>query len=125
MTKTPATLTYASVVSRESVRIMLTIDALNDLEVKAGDILNAYLTTPESEKIWCVCGPKFGKDAGCIAIVKRALYGLKSSGASFRNHLANCMRQLGYTSCKADPDVWMKPEIRPEDGFKYYAYALL
>ena len=55
MTLTPATLTYASVVSRESVRIALTIAALNDLKVKAGDVLNAYLTAPVSEKIWCVC----------------------------------------------------------------------
>ena len=73
----------------------------------------------------CVCGPEFGKDAGRIAIVKRALYGLKSSGASFRNHLADCMRELGYRPCRADPDLWIKPEIRPEDGFEYYAYALL
>jgi hypothetical protein len=34
----PATLTYASVVSRETVRIALTLAALNALEVKASDI---------------------------------------------------------------------------------------
>ena len=33
-TESPAVLTYASVVSRETVRIALTIAALNDLEVK-------------------------------------------------------------------------------------------
>ena len=47
----PKTLTYASVMSRESVRIVLTMAALNDLEVKAADIQNAYLTTPVSETI--------------------------------------------------------------------------
>jgi hypothetical protein len=50
-TEAPATLTYASVVSRESVRMVLTMAALNDLEVKAADIQNAYLTAPVSEKI--------------------------------------------------------------------------
>jgi hypothetical protein len=36
------------------------------------------------------------------------------------------MRHLGWDSCKADPDVWMKPEVRAgEDGYKYYAYCLL
>ena len=54
----------------------------------------------------------------------RALYGLKSAGAAFRAHLASFMRQLGYTSCKADPDLWFKAEIRPDDGFKYYSYIL-
>ncbi len=40
-TKAPATITYASVVSRETVRIALLMAALNDLEVKIGDVLNA------------------------------------------------------------------------------------
>jgi hypothetical protein len=33
MTKAPATLTYASVVSRETVRLALTVAALNDIDV--------------------------------------------------------------------------------------------
>jgi hypothetical protein len=99
--------------------------SLNDLQVKTPDIENAYFTAPVSEKIWMMLGPKFGKDRGCKAIIVRALYGLKSAGASFRNHLAACMRQLGYVSCLADPDVWLQPETRPDDGFKYYSYILL
>lgn len=121
----PASATYATVVSRESVRIALTLAALNDLEVRTADIENAYLTAPVGEKIWCVLGPEFGADAGKKAIIVRALYGLKSAGASFRNHLADCMRHLGWQSCIADQDLWMKPETRPDDGYKYYSYCLL
>ena len=51
-TKVPAMLTYASVVSRDTVRIALTLAALNGLEVKTSDIQNAYLTAPCAEKIW-------------------------------------------------------------------------
>ena len=51
MLNTPSVLTYASVVSWESVRIALKIAALNNLEVKTGDIQNAYLTAPCAEKI--------------------------------------------------------------------------
>ena len=112
--------------SRESVRIALTLAALNDLEVKSSDIKNAYLTAPNTEKIWTVLGPEFGSDAGKRAYIVRALYGLKSAGASFRNHLAACMRTLGYEACQgADRDLWMKPMTRPDDGHKYYAYVLL
>ena len=75
------------------------------------------------EKIWTILGPEFGADQGKKATIVRAIYGLKSSGASFRNHLADCMRPMGYTPCLADPDLWMKAEVR-EDGFKYYAYVL-
>ena len=38
----PPHMTYSSVVSRETVRIALTLAALNGLEVKASDIQNAY-----------------------------------------------------------------------------------
>ena len=125
MTEAPATLTYASVVSRESVRIALTLAALNDLEVKTADIKNAYLTAPVTEKIWTILGPEFGPDKGKKALVVRALYGLKSAGAAFRNHLADCMDFLGYESCLADPDLWYKAEINPANNHKYYSYVLL
>ena len=52
MTETPKCMTYSSVVGRETVGIALTIAALNDLQVKAGDVMNAYVTAPCSEKIW-------------------------------------------------------------------------
>ncbi len=31
---------------------------------------------------------------------------------------------MGYTFCKADPDLWYKAETRPVDNFRYYAYIL-
>jgi hypothetical protein len=46
MTNPPTVATYARVVSRESICIALTIAALNDLEVLAGDVRNAYLNAP-------------------------------------------------------------------------------
>ena len=108
------------------VRVALTLAALNDLEVKASDIQNAYLTAPVTEKIWITCGPEFGPEmAGRKALVVRALYGLKSAGAAFRNHLADCMRTMGFSACLADPDLWFKAETRPSDGFEYYSYMLL
>ena len=43
MTNAPATITYASIVSRETVRIALTMATFNELEVKSGNILKAYV----------------------------------------------------------------------------------
>ncbi len=60
MTKAPATITYVSVVSCETVCIALLMAALNDLNVKVGDVLNAYITAPITEKVWAVLEPKFG-----------------------------------------------------------------
>jgi hypothetical protein len=124
-TDTPHAMTYESVVSRESVRIALTLAALNDLDVNMADIENAYLTAPLTEKVWTVLGPEFGDDDGKRAMIVRDLYGLKSAGAAFRNHLAECMKHLGWHPCRADRDLWTKAETRPDDGVLYWAYILI
>ena len=120
MTTAPASVTYASVVLQETVRMALMLAALNDLDVQCGDVMNAYITAPVREKIWTILGPEHGEEEGKKAIIVRALYGLKSSGAAFRAHLYECMEALGYTSCLADPDLWYKTQVR--DGIEYYSY---
>ena len=51
-TETPNSVTYSSVVLRDSVRIILMIAALNELDIEGADIENAYLTAPCREKFW-------------------------------------------------------------------------
>ena len=51
LTDLPTSMTYSTVVSRESVRIAFLIAALNNLDILAGDIQNAYLNAPTSEKL--------------------------------------------------------------------------
>ena len=50
-TDPPSSITYSSVVSRDSVRITFTIAAMNGLDCLACDIGNAYLNAPCREKI--------------------------------------------------------------------------
>ena len=63
MTKAVATITHASIVFRETVRFALMIAALNNLEVKSGNMLNAYVQAPVTEKVWTTLSPEIGKDA--------------------------------------------------------------
>ena len=124
-TPDPSGSTYAGVVSRESVRIAFTYAALNGLQVCAGDIRNAYLQAPSSQKDYIICGPEFGlENVGKPALIHRALYGGKAAGRDFRNHLRTCMHQLVYSSCLSDPDVWMQPGKQP-DGHEVNEYILL
>ena len=109
---------------RETARIAWMIAALIDLEVKLGDILNAYVQAPVIEKVWTTLGSEYGKNARKTTVIVRDLHGLKSAGAAFRSHLAKCTECLGYESYKTDLDLWLKPEIRPEDGVQYYSYLL-
>jgi hypothetical protein len=108
MTDPPSTLTYSSVVSRDSVRIGFLLAALNNLDLLVADVGNAYLNAPTKEKVYCTAGPEFGSELqGKSVLIVRALYGLKSSGAAWRSHFAATLHQIGFHSCLADPDVWM------------------
>ena len=56
-------------------------------------------------------------------IVKMVLYGLKSSVAAFRAKLAGVLPDIWYTPSKTDPDVWLRPAVKP-DGAEYYKMVL-
>ena len=110
-TETPPSVTYSTVVSQDSVRIILLVAALNELEVLSRDVQNAYLTAPNREKVWIRAGPEFGLVPGYgylvgrILIITKALYGLKSAGASFRALMAEKLDELGFKSSMGNPDV--------------------
>ena len=84
LTPDPETSSYAGVVSRVSVRIAFTYAALNDVNILAVDIRNAYFQAPSSEKHYIICGAEFGlENVGKKALILRALYGGKVAGRDF------------------------------------------
>ncbi len=101
---------YSSVVSLRSMRIVIFLAELNGYELCTGDIGNAYLEAKTDEKVCFIAGKEFATfgHEGHLMVIIKALYGLKTSGARFHEKFADSMRQLGYTSSKADADVWMK-----------------
>ena len=123
-TDPPKDMTYLSVISRDSIRIALLVTTLNDLNVLAADIQNAYLNAPTSKKVHTISGLEFGASNVSRPIkIIHVLYGLKSSGAHWQDHMAASLRDTGFVSCKADPDVWMKAAAKL-NGDKYWAYVL-
>jgi hypothetical protein len=118
-TEAPTSMTYSSVVSCESVRLAFLIATLNDIDIMSCDLENTYLNAKCQEKIWFEGRLECGKDKGKVLIIMRALYGLKSAGASWRAALAKVLAGLGFESTKADPDVWIQKAVCP-DGFQYY-----
>jgi hypothetical protein len=75
--------------------------------------LNAYT----KEKVYCICGPEFGPELeGRLAIIKKGLYGLKSSGAQWHAHFATTLYMMGFVPTRFDPTVWIK---RREDNKGY------
>ena len=125
-TAAPENSSYAGVVSRESVRIALTYAALHGLPVVAADIRNAYLSAPSSEKHYIICGPEFGEHEGCVALIRRALYGGKAAGRDYWHFLRKIMhKDFGFQSSRGDPDVWFREARRADTNELYYEYVLL
>jgi Reverse transcriptase (RNA-dependent DNA polymerase) len=46
------------------------------------------------------------------------LYGLHSSGARWHDRFADCIRELGFFPCKAEPDIWMR---KTNNQYEYIA----
>ena len=118
-TEAPSSLTYSSAVSHDSVQIAFLIATLNDLDLMSCDLENAYLVAPCREKICFKGGLECREDKDKVCIVVHSLYGLKSAGVAFWAALAQVLQDLGYTSSKANPDVWMHAAVKP-NGHKYY-----
>ena len=62
--------------------MILFLAELNQLETWATDIGNAYLEVETDERTCIIAGPEFNEREGSTLLILKALYGLRSSGAS-------------------------------------------
>jgi Reverse transcriptase (RNA-dependent DNA polymerase) len=58
--------------------------------------------------LYIIAVPEFKNREGHILIVSRALYGLRIIGARWHDRFADCIQELGFFPCKAEPDIWMR-----------------
>ena len=91
---------------------------LNNMEAWQTDIGNAYLEAKTKEKLVIVAGPEFGPLEGHLLRISKALYGLRTSGLHWHERFAGVLKELGFKSCKAEPDIWMRPN---GDVYEYIA----
>ena len=104
MTKVTSIPTCSSIVSRYSVDIEFLIAELNDLNIMACDVVNAYLNAPCRENIWSALGPYHRPEkTGNIMVTGRDLYGLKSSGSAWRYIYAKTLNDVDFVPMVADP----------------------
>ena len=120
----PQSTTYSSVVTRDIVILAFIIAGLNNLDILACNIYNAYINTPCSGKQWSKSGSEFVGEKGYVFLIVRALYGLKSSGSAWRSKLAEKLNSMYYRSTESDPDVSID-RATTENFNAYYKYMLI
>ena len=108
LTPDPIESIYSGVVSIRSLRLVIFLAKLNNLEVWGADIGNAYLEAKTKEKLYVVAGPEFEELEGHILVIDKALYGLKSSGLRWSQKIHDIMLDMGFSPCKAAPCVWLR-----------------
>ena len=118
LTKEPVESIYSGVVSLRSLRMVVFLSQLNNLEIWGADVGNAYLEAYTDEKLCIMAGPEFKELQGHLLIMAKALYGTRSGGARWHDRLFDIHQELKFKPSKADPDVWM----RPEPGGTCYEY---
>ena len=121
LTEIPLESVYSGVVSLRGFRLALFLAELNGMEAWATDISSAYLEATTDEKVYIVAGPEFGDRAGHILIVRKALYGLRTSSIRWHSRLADVLSAEGFKPCKAEPDIWMR---KSSDGLKWEYIAV-
>ncbi|KAL7549949.1 hypothetical protein ACHAWF_013200 [Thalassiosira exigua] len=125
-TDTPSALTYSTDVSHDSVRMALLVAALNVHDIFAYDIGNVYLNAPCKEHIRSVAGHECGHEMkGKVTKLVRALYGLKSSGASWRKMFKDFIEtHLELIPSRIDGDMYYKRNLKP-NGTHFYELLLV
>ena len=81
LTKEPVESIYSGVVSLRSLRMVVFLSQLNDLEIWGADVGNAYLEAYNDEKLCIIAGPEFKELQGHLLIMIKALYRTCSGGA--------------------------------------------
>ena len=111
-------LTKEPVVSLRSLRMVVFLSQLNDLEIWGADVGNAYLEAYTDPNLCIIVGPEFKELQVHLLIMIKTLHGTRSGGARWHDRLFDILQELKFKPSKADPDVWM----RPEPGGTCYEY---
>ena len=111
-------LTKEPVVSLRSLRMVVFLSQLNDLEIWGADVGNAYLEAYTDPNLCIIVGPEFKELQVHLLIMIKTLHGTRSGGARWHDRLSDILQELKFKPSKADPDVWM----RPEPGGTCYEY---
>ena len=85
------------------MRLAFLLAALNDLDIMACDIGNAYLNAPCRKRVWFVAGPEFGSRQGTVVKVVRALYGLKIEWRILEVNVQHCDSGHGVQADSSRP----------------------
>lgn len=98
---------FAPVSRHSTVRIVLSIAAVLDLEIQQVDVNSAFLNGKLKEETYMKFPPGY-EIAGHVALLKQALYGLKQAAREWYPQLKGALIGLEYTVADGDPSLYLR-----------------
>lgn len=100
--------TFAPTVRMASIRTILAIAAIEDLDLRSVDISHAYINGELQEEIYMQQpeGYHFG-NPGDVLRLNKSLYGLKQAGRVWSQKLHATLKKIGFVRCKSDASLFV------------------
>ena len=95
--------TWTPVGRYATLRMLLSVCAVEDLETKHVDIKCAFLNGVLEREVYMVQPPMFNDGSGRFWRLKKAMYGLKQAAREWHRALAKLLFDLGFERCASDP----------------------
>jgi len=102
--------TFAPVVRYESVRVLLSIAAKEDLQISKFDVKIAFLNGDLQEEIYMELPPGIEVDqypTNTVCKLQRSLYGLNQSPRCWNSKFVQFLNKFGFTSISTDTCVFI------------------
>ena len=100
---------FSPVMRHNSLRTLLSLAAVNDLEVKQMDVKTAFLHGELEEDVYIYAPKGAGYEPGTILKLNKSLYGLKQAPRVFNTVLnEHIVKSMGFKQCQTDPCVYTK-----------------
>lgn len=98
--------TFSPVVRYDSVRCVLSIAAIEDMEIVQFDVKTAFLNGDLKETIYMQIPEGIEHKSNEVCRLKRSLYGLKQASRAWNSKFVQFLKQCGLEQSKADPCVF-------------------
>jgi len=100
--------TYAPVAKLTTIRLLLSIAAILDLEIHQMDVKTAFLNGTLSEEIYMTIPDGINITGNKLCQLIRSLYGLKQSSRCWYQKLSTFLTDQGFTRIQSDYAVFVK-----------------
>ena len=97
--------TFSPVAKQSTLRLLLTLAASRNLEIRNIDIKTAFLNGNLDEEIFMEMPPGYRLD-GKVWKLKKTLYGLKQAPRAWHKRLTEELEKLGFSCSCADPGLF-------------------